>query len=182
MKTQVINLFAGPGTGKSTLAAHTFAELKNMGKDVELVREYVKDWAWINRKPKANDQLYLLGKQSQAESRLYGQVEFIVTDSPILLAPIYEQHYFRRDVTRSAAFKFLHYAKEDGVVHHNFFLRRYKQFQQKGRFETEDQAKALDWAIEMYLKTSDVDFVVVDLPFEKRLDFILNNIREKTNV
>jgi len=42
MKTKVINLFAGPGAGKSTTAAGLFAEMKRANVDVELVTEYVK--------------------------------------------------------------------------------------------------------------------------------------------
>jgi nicotinamide riboside kinase len=178
MKTHVINFFAGPGTGKSTLAAAVFTNMKNKSVDVELVREYVKDWAWIERRPKANDQIYLLGKQAQAESRLYGKVKYIVTDSPILLAPIYEKHYFNRDITKEAAFKFMQYAQQDGVVYHNFFLRRYKAFQQAGRFETEEQARALDQAIMNFLEENQVPFTIVDLPFEDRVQFVHDRVHE----
>lgn len=182
MKTHVINFFAGPGTGKSTLAAAIFADMKNKGVSVELVREYVKDWAWKNRKPKANDQLYLLGKQTQAESILYGQVKYIVTDSPFLLAPIYEQHYFKRDTTRLAAIKFMNYAKDDGVVFHNFFLQRYKAFKQAGRFESEEQANALDKSIELFLTDNYISYTVVDLPFKERIKFINDKIHETVEV
>ena len=48
--TQIISLHSGPGTGKSTSAAQLFAELKQRHCSVELVREYVKKWAWEGRK------------------------------------------------------------------------------------------------------------------------------------
>lgn len=62
--TVVINMFGGSGCGKSTTAALLFARLKLKGAHVELVREYVKYWAWNDRQVKEFDQLYLLGKQS----------------------------------------------------------------------------------------------------------------------
>lgn len=37
-----INLFAGPGTGKSTTAAGVFFEMKRSGMSVEYVTEYAK--------------------------------------------------------------------------------------------------------------------------------------------
>ena len=46
MKTVVINLFGGPGCGKSTIAAELFAILKKQGYEVELVTEYAKDKVW----------------------------------------------------------------------------------------------------------------------------------------
>jgi len=59
--TRVINLLGGPGVGKSTAAAKLFAKYKDEGKSVELVREYVKDWAWEGRKNTAWTILMNLG-------------------------------------------------------------------------------------------------------------------------
>ena len=41
--TLVVNLFGGPGTGKSTTMAHVFAELKWRGYDCEMSNEYAKE-------------------------------------------------------------------------------------------------------------------------------------------
>lgn len=46
MKTKVINLYGGPGTGKSTTAGALFAEMKFRGINCEYVQEYAKDKAW----------------------------------------------------------------------------------------------------------------------------------------
>ena len=48
-KPLVINLYGGPGTGKSTTAAHVFALLKQRDVNAELVREYAKDIVWEGR-------------------------------------------------------------------------------------------------------------------------------------
>ena len=42
----VINLFAGPGVGKSTTAARVFAELKLKGVNCEMALEFAKDKVW----------------------------------------------------------------------------------------------------------------------------------------
>lgn len=43
MPTLVVNLFGGPGSGKSTGAAYVFARLKMLGYNAELVTEFAKD-------------------------------------------------------------------------------------------------------------------------------------------
>ena len=43
MKTKVLNLYGGPGVGKSTGAAYIFSMLKLAGINCELVREYAKE-------------------------------------------------------------------------------------------------------------------------------------------
>jgi nucleoside-triphosphatase THEP1 len=44
--TTIINLYGWPGVGKSALVAKTFTTMKDIGYNVELVSEYVKQWAW----------------------------------------------------------------------------------------------------------------------------------------
>lgn len=41
--TIIVNLFAGPGAGKSTGAAYIFSKLKLAGIDCEYVSEFAKD-------------------------------------------------------------------------------------------------------------------------------------------
>jgi hypothetical protein len=151
--TTVINLFGGSGCGKSTTAASLFSRMKLAGTHVELVREYVKYWAWNDRKIREWDQLYLLGKQSAYESMLYGKVDYIVTDSPILLAGVYQE--FRSNgedsYVSNAAQAFMAHAEEQGVTYKNFFLKRNKPFDPRGRYETENQAKEVDRFVYDYL-------------------------------
>lgn len=45
-KPIVVSLYAGPGAGKSTLAAYTFSKLKMLGVNCELVTEFAKDKVW----------------------------------------------------------------------------------------------------------------------------------------
>ena len=47
--TIIVNLFGGPGTGKSTGAAYIFSQLKLAGIDCEFVSEFAKDKVWERR-------------------------------------------------------------------------------------------------------------------------------------
>jgi tRNA uridine 5-carbamoylmethylation protein Kti12 len=87
--TKVLSLVSGPGVGKSTVAAKLFAALKCDHKSVELCTEYVKSWAWENRKPVDFDQFFFFGKQSRRECSLFGNVDLVVTDAPVLLTSYY---------------------------------------------------------------------------------------------
>lgn len=44
--TLIVNLYGGPGTGKSTGAAYIFSKLKMDGIDAEYVTEFAKDKVW----------------------------------------------------------------------------------------------------------------------------------------
>lgn len=58
--TLLVNLYAGPGAGKSTGAAYIFAKLKMAGVDCEYVSEYAKDRVWQEDQfPLKHCQLYV---------------------------------------------------------------------------------------------------------------------------
>jgi hypothetical protein len=155
MKTTIINLYGGPGTGKSTSAAYFYYLLKAEGKNVELVREYVKDWAWEGRKISTYDQIYFLGKQVRRESMLYGKVNWIVTDSPVMMNLYYAQRYCTQTLgegVRAATLSFYRQAQEDGHKHLHVFLKRTKPYLSEGRYQTEEEAKEIDSGIKHVLQ------------------------------
>ena len=94
-----INIFGGPGVGKSTVAAHIFAHLKKVGHNVELVREYIKTWAYLNTPVHSFDQLYIFAKQLRKEDILLRSgVDYVVSDSPLLLQLAYVKKYSKQGV------------------------------------------------------------------------------------
>lgn len=177
--TVVINLLGGSGCGKSTTAAQLFSEMKMRGYLIEQVTEYVKRWAWQGRTPTGFDQVYIFGKQAQSESMLYNKVDYIVTDSPLLLSGFYEQHHLKREITLPAILNFLNYAKEHDVHHINFFLTRHKKFDPRGRFETEEQAVAIDHDMRKWLKALNISFIEVNVDDKERSNFILSHLGEQ---
>jgi adenylate kinase len=86
---KVINVIAGPGVGKSTLASGLYHEAKRRGWNVELVTEVAKDLVWEGRQCALSNQAYVFGRQVQRIHRLAGQVDYVITDSPFLLSAIY---------------------------------------------------------------------------------------------
>lgn len=165
-------MLGGSGLGKSTTAALVFAELKNRGQHTELVREFVKEWAWTGKKVGPFGQSIIYGQQLERESSLYGKVDFIVTDSPLLLCPVYQKHYNGHEAIKHCVLRDLASAQDLGVVHLNFLLKRQKPFDSKGRYEDEKTAKLIDRKVEAFLDYHAVDYISVDVSDEDRVKFI----------
>lgn len=148
--TKIITLYGGPGVGKSTTSAHIFAELKQRQTSVELVREYVKKWAWQGRKISGYDEFYFVGKQIHEESTLFGKVDYIVTDKPLVMDIYYSQRYASPTIAagiRAAVTSFYAAAAEDGHQHLHVFLTRSKAYDPRGRYEDEATARQMDGEI-----------------------------------
>jgi RecA/RadA recombinase len=171
----VICLYGGPGTGKSTTAAHIFAKLKQAGHNAELVAEYVKEWAWEGRHVLNGDQYYFLAKQSRRERIRYKDTDVIVTDSPIWLSAVYERkHEEPPHISQAFIDKHVQLAKSMGVEHKHVFLDRVKPFNPNGRWQTEDEAKELDGDILAYLQELGLGYLRVKAD-NKAADIILEH-------
>ncbi len=174
--TKVISLFGGSGLGKSTLAAGLYAAMKAKGIHCELVREYVKQWAWEGTKIGPYDQPYIFGKQSRAEARLYGKVDYIIPDSPLLLSPVYETFYTGKSLVLTTVLNFLGLTKDTGVEHKNFVLARHKPFDTRGRYETAEQATKVDAHVYKCLDEWGIPYQEVNVRDADRIEFILNEV------
>ena len=145
---KVINLFAGPGVGKSTTAAALFARMKCAGLRVELVTEYPKDLTYERRTVTLGNQLYILGKQDNRIRRLQGHgVDWVITDSPLPLTLLYARPPFD-----AAWFRHAVMGAFEGYSNVNFLLRRVKPYSTLGRNQTEDEAKVVDETLERLLQ------------------------------
>lgn len=136
-QTLVVNLFAGPGAGKSTTAAGLFFELKSRGINCELAAEYAKDLTWEERHRTFQNQVYIFGKQHHRIFRLLGQVEVVITDSPLLLSVVY-------DGEKRETLKQLVYEEHRKMWTYNVFIKRMKKFNPKGRVHDLEESRALD--------------------------------------
>ena len=152
--TIIVNLFGGPGCGKSTGATYIFSRLKLLGYDVEYVSEFAKDKVWENNPQVFHNQFYITGKQSWKIDRCFGKVDIIVTDSPIILGAL----YCRPDqpaLKEAAAEDFLHY----GNHNFNIVLNSVKPYNSNGRNQTEDQAKDIDDKIRDLLTCRNIHYL-----------------------
>lgn len=155
-KPQVLNFFAGPGSGKSTMAAAVFAELKFRGRNVELVTEYAKEATWENRSTKFfAAQEYIFGKQSFRISRAADQVDLVITDSPLLLSLVYMDDTFEMP-SLSVVVEEAH----NRYISFNYYVKREKAYNPVGRNQSSVEASALDVRIQGMLREKHVDYTV----------------------
>ena len=146
METKVINLWAGPGQGKSTLAAGLFYEMKRRGLLVELVQEAAKDWAWSGRVIKKDDQIAVFAEQFRRESLLYGKVQFLITDSPLPLACFYDNYF--HNVNRLFP---IAKAARKANPQLDFLLSPRTDYSPEGRFQTRAEALSLHCEIHKFV-------------------------------
>ena len=153
----VINLFGGPGVGKSTTAAGLFYEMKKRHLNVELVTEYAKDAVWENRSNLLDDQIYIFAKQQRRISRLTDHgIEWVITDSPISLGLVY-----LRDGMLSDHFNELVLEVFNKFENHNFLLKRKFAYNPVGRMQTFAQALEFDDRVQALLNRYDVPWQAV---------------------
>lgn len=180
--TTIISLYGGPGAGKSTSAAYMYYLLKAAGENAELVREYVKDWAWEGRKIDTYDQIYFLGKQVRKESMLLGKVKWLVTDSPIFMNYYYAQLYCTRKLAQGVSGAVLAYydqTLEEGHKHHHILLQRTNPYNKEGRYQSEEEALEIDDGVERMLRHLKIPGVVHCKSTEEDLRNIWENVIKK---
>jgi hypothetical protein len=136
---KIINFFAGPGCGKSSISAGLFYRMKLLEYKVELVQEYAKDMTYEKRSNILEDQLYVFAKQARRLERLKGHVDYVITDSPLLLSMVYN--------TKSEILNELIEETFNSYANINFLLKRTKKYQTYGRNQTEEEAKEIDLKI-----------------------------------
>lgn len=150
-KLKVINLFGGPGAGKSTLAAEVFAGLKRKGRSVELVTEVAKSFIYGEMWAFLDNQKFVLREQYKHIKRLENKVDIVVTDGPILLSCVYDKNNDEEILESS-----IRMHKE--FNNWNIFVRRDRVYDQRGRGHTEEEAKLLDTSILHMLTSSNTPF------------------------
>lgn len=169
MSALCVNLFAGPGSGKSTMAAGLFYKLKSAGVNCELPGEYAKDLAWSGENIKIADQIYVFAKQQRRVLILNDKVDVIICDSPTILGLAYMPSYYPDCFRDLVKWQF------DQYNNWNIFIDRKKAFNPKGRFHTEEQSIQKDEEIKKLLYDNDIDYNVVTGD-DEGLQYVFNGI------
>lgn len=152
----VINLFAGPGVGKSTTAAKVFADLKMKGVNCEMALEFAKDKVWEESFKTMDDQIYIFGKQFHKIWRLKDKVDVIICDSPLPISIVYDKE-------NSEAFHALIMEQFNKFKNFNFYLKRSAIYQKEGRIQTEEEARKIDDTVRNVLIDYKIPFVTLDI-------------------
>jgi len=177
----IINIFGGPGVGKSTVAADLFCKMKRSDYNVELVTEYAKELTYDERfKILEEDQLYIFAKQHRRILRLKDQVDFIITDSPLILSIVYAGLNLS-NIFNGKIFQELVLDVNNTYKNINILLERNEdyEYKQEGRYQNKTEALITDRIIrETICRYSDnINEIISD---DKSATKIMNNIKELT--
>lgn len=167
MNTLVINLFSGPGVGKSTTAAMVFAKLKMNGIDCEMALEFAKEKVWEESFKTMDDQIYIFGKQLHKIWRLNNKVQVIICDSPLPNSIVYDKE-------DSEPFHALVLEQFDKFNNRNFFIKRGTDYVENGRLQTLEEARKIDEKVLSILTENHIPYVT--LPIDKASDIIVETI------
>lgn len=137
------------------MAAALFAQLKWAGIDCELAAEYAKDLVWEKRSKTFENQVYIFGKQHHRIFRLLGQVQVVITDSPLFLTPIY-------DSEQRQTLKRLVFEEANKCNNLNILVIRRKDYNPNGRLHSKSEARKVDHHVAEFLKENQVPFECVE--------------------
>jgi len=145
--TKVVNFYAPPSSGKSSLAAACYVHMGYRGETVSLITEFIKDAA--NRgqyRPTILDQPWILGNQSQMiRNAICSGYSHVFSESDPLLCAWYAEWYSPGMLSKSMIDLCLEWEKEvtrqTGTQFYRFFIElpeivyaeRYKS---EGRWES----------------------------------------------
>lgn len=169
--TLFINLFGGPGVGKSTLCALIFSDLKMRGIDCEMALEYAKDVVWEENYKKLSNQIYIFGKQHNRIYRLNGKVDVVITDSPLLNSIIY-------DSTNNQDLKSLVLSEFKKLNTLNFYVDRTFEYIQNGRVQDYEGALEKDRSYKQLLDENGISYMKVQSG-NKSLYLIIEEILDR---
>lgn len=159
--TIVINAFAGPGAGKTTSCLEVAEKLKKQGFVTEYVQEYAKELVYNNNLIMLDGhyehQFDILKEQVKRINRLYGKVDFILTDSPVLL----NNTYLNEDKSTNDYVAYCENVKKIYTLYDNFnyFVERDKSaFEEEGRIHNLEQSIVIDDELKNTLHNNQIDF------------------------
>lgn len=149
---KIINFFGGPGCGKSSSSAQLFAMMKHDSHNVELVTEYAKHLTW-SKSQSIKCQPFVFGSQLVQLDILKGQVDYIITDSPILLSCVYNP---------TPELSALALATHNSHDTFNIFLNRKKEYAPIGRSQSEAEAIQIDKDVKTLLENQKISYIQCD--------------------
>lgn len=152
---KIINLFGGPGAGKTTLAAAIFHSLKVLHLNAEIISEFPKDMIVEQNAQSLENQFYITANQGYriwCAAKIY---DYVIVDSPILLGAIYNKN--QNIAAEFNAFLLKYHNEFDNI---NIFLKRAKNLvhRMSGRIHDIDEALKKDKEIRNFLDENNLKY------------------------
>ena len=182
-KTKVVNIIAGPGAGKSTIATGIYSQLMQKGVNCELAAEYAKDVVWEEHDFLLNNQIKLFAEQFRRIYRLIDKVDYVITDSPLILNSIYLKLFYDKQEKKYFDSDYMYLQQQffnetfDQFDNLNFFIERNPKYHtNRGRIHSLEESKKIDAAILNSLLIYDQDHFICNGSTTEIIEEITNII------
>ena len=175
--TLIVNIYGGPGAGKSTTALQLVAELKKLGYHADYVSEvakelvYAKDFEHLDGTLK--NQSKILSEQKRRLDIMLDNVDVVVTDSPLLLNTVYLKEN-APEYIESVFSQYENYNNYNVVVERDLSV----EFEQEGRIHNLEESIKKDGEINTLLDSHNIDYQRFD---RNNIAGILDGIISKIN-
>lgn len=156
-KNVVINLYAGPGSGKSTTSRALSSLFGGNGISSIAPIEIPKLHVWEKSFKDLSDQLKIFANQKYSQDLCHEKYKISVVDSPLLMQMVYMEQNKSKN-TKELESLILNAFKENKDDTINFFLKREHKYSNYGRVHTEDQSQQLNNKIINVLIQNKVNF------------------------
>lgn len=168
--SRVVNLFGGPGIGKSSIASGLTYKLKKNHITCDNPYEFPKVLAWDENYSAISDQLYVVANQHRGIVKSFGKVDYIILDSPVMLSLIYKDYYNeQRDNDYPSRLYRENFDRMIMDIHNgydsvNILLKRTEgNHNDSERYHNLEQSQELDTMIEDSLKEHGVEYHIVEV-------------------
>lgn len=165
--TKVINIIGGPGCDKSLISSAIILYLHLQNKTVETIPDYAKSLVWQRNFEVLKNQYFIAQRQFEMLSLLDGQVQFLITECALPQVMYYNENYADNicDVTKTRK-QILDWYKQFNNI--NIFVARGdKKYVHTGRFQDEEQARAIDHGIRGLLVREQIPYTVLQPDLEQ---------------
>jgi hypothetical protein len=191
VKQKRIAFIGNAGSGKSTLSADVFVQLKKLNVNVELVPEYVRTDIQLNG-PMTTiwEQYRTRNNQKELEDSIPANVEYMITDSGVLTPYFYSCLYADNTIPRERIVlqDMYRHLLDDLYLRrysHIFFLPMKETYQQNPnilsdgtRYQSRDEIMTLEIHFDLvFNKLHRVDNIhILECPLTDRVERVMNII------
>lgn len=151
----VVNLFGGPGSGKSTIMAGLFWLMRTKGIKCEMASEFVKESVFAEDNYVFKDQGFVFSNQLKRLRVLEGKTDYAITDSPLLFSKIYGGYH-------SPEFHCYIDKCINEFKNVNFIINRKVPFEKNGRVHSERESAEIDTMIRLRLNIAGMPYTIID--------------------
>jgi len=153
-ETKIINFIGAPGVGKSTTAAELFCIMKKMNYSVEIVQEFAKELVYSDSST-LKDQIYVTASQHHRIFKLKDKVDYIITDSPIILGAAYTTDPVHRSFIKHMFFLNTNITF---FIKHSDKIRYEQNSRQQNKIESLKKEKEIKDLLDFYdIKYNEID-------------------------